>query len=68
MSYAINAYGSKALSFPFCFALLDSVFKTLLLFPVDPVIPGPGIPFAPLSNRPQLGDCLFKVSHYALLF
>ena len=27
MSYAINAYGSKALSFPFCFALLDSVFK-----------------------------------------
>ena len=27
MSYAINAYGSKALSFPFCFALLDSMFK-----------------------------------------
>ena len=41
MSYAINAYGSNALSFPFCFALLDSVFKTLLLFPIDPVIPGP---------------------------
>ena len=67
MSYAINAYGSKALSFPFCFALLDSVFKTLLLFPVDPVIPGPGIPFAPLSSRPQLGDRLFKVSQYSLL-
>lgn len=27
MSYTINAYGSKALNFPFCFALLDSVFK-----------------------------------------
>lgn len=43
------------------------MFKTLLLFPIDPVIPDPGIPFAPLSSRPQLGDCLFKVSHYALL-
>ena len=44
MSYTINAYGSKALSFPFCFALLDSVFKSLLLFPIDPVVPAPEDP------------------------
>lgn len=54
MSYTINAYGSKALSFPFCFALLDSVFKSLLLFPIDPVVyvPAPEDPPRPVKQSP----------------
>ena len=66
MSYAINAYGSKALNFPFCFALLDSVFKICSL-PYWSRYPRPGDPLAPLNSRQQLGDRLFKVSHYAPL-
>ena len=49
------------------FTLGFGVQDPLFSLPINPVIPAPGIPFAPLSSRPQLGDCLFKVAHDALL-
>lgn len=48
-------------------ALTFGIQDLLFSLPINPVIPVPGIPFAPLSSRPQSGDCLFKVSHCALL-